>query len=439
MLTLDPHQLVGADFMASRASALNFDEAGFGKTATAIVAADKARLRRLLIVCPTVVKEHWRREFKRFSIYDRSIEIIEGFPKHISTADVVITSHAGVTRSQHLPAFPGPWEGIIVDEAHMARNWGSKLSQNLMGTEPNALWKHTSAFWPLTGSPVVNSAYDLYPYVASSVSRELPKSFTAWDFVNEFTNLKRNFRGEMIPHGVKNEEQLWEMLRPFYIRRMGTLDIGLRTGTMPLKIADVDLKPIMVELEGINPLEIEQWILDDIDVRDAAIARVRHAMGIAKADNAAQYIKYLVECLNVGPIVAFFIHTKVRERVVLLLKAAGLRVAFADGKTTEDIQQLCDQYQDGKIDVFLIQYITGGTGLTLTRGNRVVAIEMPWTAVALEQAINRVRRKTQTQTVFADILFAEDCWLEAVQARIIEEKLRTANRIFKVDHTLPAP
>lgn len=431
MLTLDPHQIVGADFMSANDSALVFDEAGLGKSAQTVAACDKARLRRILITCPTVVKEHWRREFQRFSVYNRSVEIIEGFPKHVSTADIVITSHAAVTRAEHVAAYPGPWEAIVIDEAHMARNWGSKLSQSLFGMEPYSLWRHTSAVWPLSGTPVVNSAFDLYPFIASSLSRRLPRQFTGWEFMNEFTYVRKNFRGEMVPTGVVNEDQLWDLLKPFVLRRKGILDIPLKMNTFPVKVDDQALKPVMAELAGLDPEKIEQAIIDEIDVEGGAISRVRHAMGLAKAKSASQYLQYLFFCCNSGPIVAFFIHTEVRKRVMEDLEKAGLRVAFADGKSREDVQAICDRYQAGQIDIFLIQYVTGGTGLTLTLGNRVVAIEMPWTAIALEQATNRVRRKTQNQMVIADILFAEGCWLEAVQAKVIDQKMRTAIKILR--------
>jgi len=402
------------------------------------MAADKAGIRSILIVCPSAVKQHWEREFQRWSPVKRSIQIVDGLLKSVPRADVVIASYRAVTKPQHASVLAlRHWDALIPDEAHEAKSYGqSQIAKSICGQEAYSLWKHANAVWYMTGTPVVNSAFDMYGYLASSLSRRLERIPSVSEFQQMFTELRMNFRGEMVPKGEKNADILKEVLKPFVLRRESTLDLPLHIGTVPLQISDTDLRPIMANLMGLDPAEYEESFERDDDpnsMQKEAISRVRHALGIAKAKAAAQYITYLVKTVGTGPVVAFYIHREVKNILLQCLKDQNLRSDYIDGSNSHNAQHYQDRHQNGELDVLLVQTRSGGAGLTLTRGNRVVVVEYPWTAVALEQEIKRVHRKTQTRAVTADILFAQDCWLEELEARLIAEKTRTAIAILGKD------
>lgn len=56
-----------------------------------------------------------------------------------------------------------------------------------------------------------------------------------------------------------------------------------------------------------------------------------------------------------------------------------------------------DQFQEGKIDVLILTYGVGSTGLTLTMSSRVVLLDRPWTPGDVKQAEDRVRRIGQVE------------------------------------------
>ena len=64
MSTLMPHQEVAVPFLAERGFAFLWDEPGLGKTIDAIAAADAVGARKILVVCPAVVRTHWADEFE---------------------------------------------------------------------------------------------------------------------------------------------------------------------------------------------------------------------------------------------------------------------------------------------------------------------------------------------------------------------------------------
>jgi hypothetical protein len=281
--------------------------------------------------------------------------------------------------------------------------------------------------WLLTGSPIVNSAADLYPVCASLFSggRLIPYS----EFIDRFTNvIPCPWKGAR-PTDLVNEQELKAWLAPHMLRRADFLNLPpLTMRVVPLHVADADLVPVLAMLNGLKPYEIEFAIETGLDPNEA-ISRVRRALGIAKTSAAVDYVGELLSC-GYGPIVAFYHHKDVRELLFSGLKAFGCRVSWIDGAVTGDRRVAAvDWFQAGKLDVLLVQTQAGGTGITLTQSNHSVTVESPWTDVALKQAIARVHRITQTRPVQADILTGA-CWLDEVMARVITRKASAASRLL---------
>ena len=153
---------------------------------------------------------------------------------------------------------------------------------------------------------------------------------------------------------------------------------------------------------------------------------VRHL--VAKAPSAARWIAGRLR-EGRGPIVAFYHHTDVREALYDAL-TPDYRVAWISGGISGAQLTAAERwFQDGRIDVLLVQTQAGGMGLTLTRANWVVVTELPWTAAALWQAIKRCHRMTQTRDVVAEILSA-DCWLEKIMLNVVAAKKSMSHEIL---------
>ena len=62
-MRLRPYQIVGRDFLAARTRALLADHMRLGKSACAIVAADKVGAERVLVLCPAIATYQWREQW----------------------------------------------------------------------------------------------------------------------------------------------------------------------------------------------------------------------------------------------------------------------------------------------------------------------------------------------------------------------------------------
>ena len=439
-LTDYSHQQTGAAFLAERRFALLADDMGLGKTRQVVLACDRVGAQKILVVCPGAVREHWALEFEQWSDRERPIHVKEGFLREPPGSGVTIISHAVLSdtkpsktksgRGQSLwHLFQGPpFDVIVVDEAQEFRQYNAARTRTLFA--PDGLVSRAKQMWCLSGTPIVNSAADVYPMLFGGL-----KSPATWqEFCNHYCTMVPDAYQGVKPVGIKNTEELAFILKPYVIRRtaesLGIKMPDLNVVRAPIKIADDALRHIMAGLEGWTPTRLQEALAEQDDLRDSALSRVRHALGLAKVEAAAVHIHGIAES-GEWPVVAFFQHTDVRQGVCNLLKTWGWQFSWIDGTISRtQLRAAKEWHQAGRLHGLLVQTQAGGTGLTLHRSHRVVVIEMPWTATALQQAIKRIHRIGQTVDCTAEILSATGCWLDEVMASVVGVKERASNDLL---------
>lgn len=436
MKTPFQHQVTGADWLASRGFGILADEPGAGKTAQVVMAADAVGARNILVICPAVVRPHWQREFRDWQKIDRQVDLVEGRPKERPKPGVTIISHATLAdekRSMHLIC--QTYDLIVVDEIHMFRQMDAIRTRMLLA--PDGMWTWAPRLWGLTGTPLVNSAADLWPLTWGPLRAGIPWFDWGMQFAE---SMNGDGYGGIRPLGIKNANQLAAWFRPHILRRT-LAGIGVVLPQLTVKhqlfpIPDDAMQRIMADLEGWTPDRLIQAIEEKDDLRDSAMARVRKTLGLAKLNGVAHYVNWLIEH-RMGPAVVFFQHTSVREELFnQLAKQYGHRVSWIDGKITpKQLEAAESWFQRGDLDILLVQTDAGGMGLTLTRAARVVIAELPWTSVGMWQAIKRVHRITQIQPVHADIVRAKGIWLEEVLASTISKKHFASEQFLRLIET----
>lgn len=81
---------------------------------------------------------------------------------------------------------------------------------------------------------------------------------------------------------------------------------------------------------------------------------------------------------------------------------------YLDGSTpAAERVELCQRFNDGERDVFLISLKAGGTGLNLTGADTVVLYDLWWNPAVEEQAESRAHRLGQRSTVQVIRLIAQ--------------------------------
>ncbi len=393
------------------------DDMGLGKTvqtlAHLVIEQKSGRMDRpALIVCPTSLVANWHLEAKRFAP-SLSVLTLHGASRKsrfeaIADHDVVITTYPLLSRD-HEVLTRQPWHVAILDEAQMIKNpdaLTAKLAGKLEARQRLCL----------SGTPVENHLGELWSLF----------SFAAPGFLGERSVFNRRYRQPIEKQGdTVVRAALAARVRPFILRR-----------TKDAVLSDLPPKteiPEAVELnEGQRALyeairltmqaRVRQAIASSglagsqITILDALLKLrqvccdprlVRMDLSKTRKNVAAAGSAKLERVMEMVPamiaerrrILLFSQFTSMLALIEKALGERGISYALLTGDT-RDRSKPVEQFQSGKVDLFLISLKAGGQGLNLTAADTVILYDPWWNPAVEDQAAGRAHRMGQTKPVF---------------------------------------
>ena len=182
-LTPFEHQKETSSFLSIHKKSFCFNEAGTGKTASVIWAADYlmklGRVKRVLVICPlSIMKSAWQQDLFKFAMH-RSCSVAHGASarrKKIIEAgsEFVIINFDGVAVVKDT-IMAGGFDLIVVDEANAYKN-----SQTTRWKTFKTLAASVERLWMLTGTPAAQSPVDAYGLAKLVSPHRVPKFFTPY-------------------------------------------------------------------------------------------------------------------------------------------------------------------------------------------------------------------------------------------------------------------
>ena len=177
------HQKTTASFLTLNQRAFCFNEAGTGKTASAIWAADflmkQGIIKRALVVCPiSIMDSAWRADLFSFAMH-RTVGIAYGTAKQrkqiiAGKPDFLIINYDGLEIVKEDIVAAG-YDLFIIDEASHYKN-----SQSTRWKVLNSLVKPESWLWMMTGTPAAQGPEDAYGLAKLVNPTGVPRFFGAW-------------------------------------------------------------------------------------------------------------------------------------------------------------------------------------------------------------------------------------------------------------------
>lgn len=180
---------------------------GAGKSFTSLLCMRDAYVERLLIVCPALVRENWKREVLRTLNYDPGV-IRWGRHRKLSKKEAAIREHEYkaqivIVSYDLLGDVDANWDGIILDEAHCLRNPLSQQSKTVRALLLHNVDAHAIA---LSGTLIPKEAKQIFGLVDSLVPGYFGKRSRVGDvgynFLNKYCNKTVNAYGTIF-HGLK--------------------------------------------------------------------------------------------------------------------------------------------------------------------------------------------------------------------------------------------
>ncbi|RJP02715.1 ATP-dependent helicase [Exiguobacterium sp. RIT452] len=395
---LYPYQRAGIQFMANLAGhdghGILADEMGLGKTIQAIGYLETLPPGRVLIVAPASLLHNWQAELTRFAP-TRTVHLLTGARKHrldqIETvpADGIFLISYPSLRADMEAHQAVEYDVVIFDEAQHLKNPASQTAVRLRRIRAKRRFA-------LTGTPLENRTDDLWSIFRVIFPSLLPdlQTFQTW-----------------------SHDEIKRFIRPFLMRR--TKDEVLQD--LPKKQIVhhyTDLGPTQKKLYAsyLSKLQLETLRhLDETKREDrikllAGLTRLRQiccdpALFVEDYTGESTKLERLLEIIEEKVasghrILIFSQYTKMLARIRERLAARQRAHFLLTGETpVEDRVALCDRFNAGEVDLFLISLKAGGTGLNLATADTVILYDSWWNPAVEQQAADRAHRLGQQSPV----------------------------------------
>lgn len=431
-------------------SGLLCDEMGLGKTHQAAALLDAAyqaaqqesKKAQFLVVCPASVLSHWEQVLTTHLPKNTALFTFHSTskPDKFSPFDVMITSYGTLRR--HLPLFSTQTFTIaIFDEVHIAKNKTSQIHKAL-----RALDAHMKL--GLTGTPIENNLFEFKNLIDIILPRYLPTD-------SEIKMMIAQQAQEENPQDPQHI--LFKMTKPFILKRTkktvlpdlpekveATIHCALSSEQQSL-YARTEHEYLTQQCVGTEEERALRYLalfchLKQICDHPAVFLKQpdlykKHASG--KWD---KFVELLQESLASGyKVVVFSQYIHMIHIITLYLKEQGIKYASIQGQTINRREEIESFTHDPECRVFVGSLLAAGTGINLTSGNVVILYDRWWNYAKESQALDRVHRIGQKQTVFIYKFITENTIEEKIQ-HLIEEKrqLLASTHTTDDEHIFPS-
>lgn len=451
-LELYTFQREDVERMKDMPNVLLFSECGLGKTIVAITHVSEQELYPTLVICPTSLKLNWYDEIEKWTgeqpfYADNVSELVEGYFANLKEyLDYVQQDNGTTPEVKKLKWFiihhealayvyeDDPvrqmimkikWKSVCVDEAHRFRSPGTYRTSTLMNMN-----KEGTKYVFITGTPIVNSTFDLFPML-----KIMGKAEDEDRFIDKYTIGRKSQWGYQII-ASKNKDQLLAELAPIYIRRTKAEDLK---GLPPKQYQTVKLTMPEDQREVYN--HMEQLLAMELDDGESLtspnvlslITRLRQLSLdptiLGRATNSSK-TKAVLELIEQSPEEKWVVASTSKKFVHLLASKIPNSLTYTgDDKPGYERYQKEQQFKNNAYrKVLLMTMFTGGLGLNLQVANNIIITDNWFNKVAVDQQIDRLHRIGQMKRVMVYTLHNERS-IDDDMAKRVATKERMANEI----------
>lgn len=295
------------------------------------------------------------------------------------------------------------WNRIFTDESHKFRNPKSKLFFSMMALDARERWC-------LSGTPIVNSEYDL-----CTLFRFCGNNYLNSSSLNEFMN-KCAYRLTMkeaniqlpqlhiqyITHPLNTIEE--KDIYDLYLDHMrvkwqelGNKNIALYT--MLMRMRQICVAPHLITKNAHKEkCQIINLIRKKYPERADWLFDVKQTSGIQSS--RIQKIIEVIRTFNNEKILLFSIFSSALKVIkkAINIYIPQLKVEIISGGV-KNREAIIDRYLSGEIDVLLMTYQVGSEGHTFVHVNKILLVDWWWNSVIMQQAIARCHRPGQKRNV----------------------------------------
>lgn len=438
------YQKEGIAYALRKKRCIMGDEPGLGKTAQAIGTLTASGAFPALVICPASLKVNWQREFKKFGGVDAVIldDNNRGVWQNLLTmkrqdgkpmCQVIITNYESLKKffvrrllrqerftmkSIEFDERVKLFRSVVIDESHKCKSNKTQQSKFVQGIADGKEY-----VLELTGTPVVNNNEDLVQQLR--IMDRLNDFGGYQKFVGRYCQgLNKSSHVKELNLRLRNicffRRQKKDVLTQLPDKTRSYLEIEI-SNRKEYTDAEKDIIKYLRNYQNADDEKLQRAIRGDIMVRMNILKQVS-ARG--KIESATDIIHNTIDG---GQKLIVFCFLK---EVVAALKAEFPKAVTVTGDDNDKQKQYSvDKFQqDEACKLIILNYRSGGTGLTLTAASNVLFVEFPWTYSDCCQAEDRAHRNGQKNAVTCTYLLGQDT-IDEYMYNLIQTKKDIANGV----------
>lgn len=421
-----------------------------GKSPQSIVAADRIKAKRILVVCPAVARIGWLRAFEKFSVSKRrDFQILFDGKELPDPKRSVIVSYDLASKIKN---WGGRFDVLIVDEVHFLKSMDTRRSRAIFGAK--GVCRLADRTWALTGTPMPNAANELwvlmYTFGATKLRYEA--------FATRFCEFAPGYNGRFRIVGTRRDRigELKALLAPIMLRRtkeevmpelpaMLFSDVSVEPGPVVLKDCTALLEYALPQdrsselfgkiteqrdkLTALFKAGIPTNFMRALEGLAQSVSTLTLYNGLQKVVPVAEMVKGELELGLYDKIVIFATHRDVIDQLYEKLKKFA-PVKIYGGQTEGQRQASIDLFQSSPhTQIALCNIRAAGTAISLSAATEVLFVEREWSPNDNLQAAKRCDLYDQKRAINVRFVHIANSIDEKV-GKILRRKTRDITLLF---------
>ncbi len=441
-MDLFPYQADGVQYLIDNKRAIVGDAPGLGKSAQAIAALIALNAFPALIICPSTLKENWRREVEKWTsktamILNDSIKNTWPYFFEAKLADIFIVNYESLAKyfvtEINQPIGPDGkkaplrlnhikfsnkinlFKAVVADESHRCKEIKTRQAKLVKG-----ICSGKDYIFLLTGTPVVNKPKDLISQLG--ILDRLKDLGGYQNFQKWFCEADDRWRelNVLLRRSCFYRREKSDVLKdlPAKMRQAVMCNITTRR---EYNDALTDLADYLKRYKQATDDQIRRSMRGEIMVRIGALKN------ISARGKITDVVEYVSDVVDAGEKIILFTHLREVQQQLKSFFPAAVTIFGDDDMATR--QRNVDAFQnDPRVQVIICSIKAAGVGLTLTASSRVAFVELPWHPADCEQCEDRAHRIGQTDSVQCTYFLGQDTIDEDIY-RLIADKRDMSNQI----------
>lgn len=422
-----PHQFDLVEFALKHRKVAAMHDTGVGKSRSAVMLTNRLKAKRILILCPAMACGVLRDQFHQWSDETLTVGIVRNATSDLVNANVIIVAFDLLSTNPRLTRrlVQYAWDLIVIDEAHGLKTPDARRTIAAYGEDTKTGGVvHTAPYvLLLTATLMPNHPAELWPHL-HALRPELIEGVLGRDsFVDRYCVTKTQWRGSTPIERITGSQRgapaqdLHRRLSTF-VHRVRKQDVlkdlpSVLVTTVPVHIADLSISPDLIKEWRLTEAALMRDIGSATGEEALALARAsphsatqRRLTGIIKSVAMVEVLRDELQSTE-HKIIAFSYHRAVLEIIEDML--GGYGVITITGRTPKDDRpELVKLFQtDPRFRLFNGQISLSSESIDLTASSSVWIMESDWTPKTITQAIGRVHRPGQRESVNVRMLALE--------------------------------